>query len=216
MALEKLIILADSGQTVIALFNPNTISIQKTVNWRPAPAPERDVPAAHFTHGDAATLSMDLLFDTYENGTDVRQFTRPVVNLTTVEQHGEIHRPPVCQLFWGLWGLFFEGVLENLRQQFTLFLADGTPVRATLSCTFKEWRSDQDEALRQDRRSADVAKQYTVRQGDTLSSIAAREYKDPALWRPIATANRIDNPRRLATGQILTIPALRKQSGRRK
>jgi len=218
---EKLKILVETGpdtfgQEITALFNPNQITIQKTLNWREVPTAERDVPASQFTHGNPATLSMDLFFDTYEAGADVREHTQQIVFLTTVEQHGNIHRPPICQLLWGQSSVFFQGVLEGLTQRFTLFLADGTPVRATLGCTFKEWRSDEEEAHRQARESVDVAKARTVRRGDTLSGIAAETYNDSTLWRPIAQANGIDNPRVLTTGQALSIPTLRTRSGVRK
>jgi nucleoid-associated protein YgaU len=105
-------------------------------------------------------------------------------------------------------GVIFEGVLENLVQRFTLFLPSGIPVRARLSCTFKEWIASEVEARLQNKQSPDVAKTRTVRRGDTLSSIAAEEYADPALWRPIARANGIVNPRRLQPGQVLAIPVL--------
>lgn len=218
MALEKLKILIevksnplkfDENNPITALFNPNQITIQKTVNWRNVATVERDVPASQFTHGNPATLTVDLFFDTYEAGVDVREHTQQIAYLATVEQHGDIHRPPICQLMWGQAGVFFQGVLQSLNQSFTLFLADGTPVRASLGCTFKEWRSDEEEAKRQNRKSVDVAKTRTVRRGDTVSSIAGDEYNDPALWRPIAEANGIDNPRALTPGRPLTIPALR-------
>jgi nucleoid-associated protein YgaU len=48
-----------------------------------------------------------------------------------------------------------------------------------------------------------------VRRNDTLHSIAAEEYRDPALWRHIAKANGIVNPRDLKPGTVLTIPRLR-------
>ena len=50
---------------------------------------------------------------------------------------------------------------------------------------------------------------WIVRRGDTLSSIANDEYRDPGLWRPIAQANGIFNPRILEPGTQLLIPALR-------
>ncbi len=53
-----------------------------------------------------------------------------------------------------------------------------------------------------------MAKTHTVERGETLSAIAADEYRDPTLWRAIADANRIDNPRQLVAGQVLIIPAL--------
>jgi nucleoid-associated protein YgaU len=45
-------------------------------------------------------------------------------------------------------------------------------------------------------------------QGETLSSIAAKVYENPQIWRPIAIANNIDNPRAIAIGQSLLIPSL--------
>src|SRR5690348_11043328 len=106
LTLEKLKILVedDKGRfsdTVTVLFNPNQVSIQKSSNWRLIPATERDTPAAQFTYGEPATLTVDLLFDTYEDGTDVREYTQKLYQLTTIEKHGELHRPPLVQLQWG-------------------------------------------------------------------------------------------------------------------
>jgi hypothetical protein len=212
MALEKLkILVIEKDKEITALFNPNQITIQKTVNWRNVPTVGSDVTDSQFSHGNPATLTMDLFFDTYETGKDVqKEHTKEIFALTTVEEHGDIHRPPICKLMWGEWEIF-KGILQSLNQRFTLFLADGTPVRATLGCTFKEWRSREEDARRRSTESVDVAKTHTVKLGDTLSSIAGVEYNDPTLWRPIAEANGIDNPRILAPGQTLAIPPIRSQ-----
>jgi len=152
---------------------------------------------------------MELFFDTYEDQTDVRLLTQPVFALTTVQEHGELHRPPLCKLVWGRYDFDdFQWVLNSLTQTFSLFLSDGTPVRANLSCKFRQWRSDEVEMKLLNKQSPDVAKTRTVLRGETLSSIAAQEYNDPALWRPIADANGIDNPRRVQPGQVLSIPRL--------
>lgn len=52
------------------------------------------------------------------------------------------------------------------------------------------------------------AKIWRVKQGDTLKRIAAKEYGNPNLWRRIADANKIDNPRLLKPGMKLVIPPL--------
>jgi nucleoid-associated protein YgaU len=210
---EKLKIRVETGpntfaREIVALFNPNQITVQKEVQWDTVPTAGRDVPEGQFTHGQPAILSMDLFFDTFEDGISVLSRTDEVFHLTTVEQHGDIHRPPICQLSWGL-GVFFQGVLTSLTQRFTLFLSTGVPVRATLSCTFRQWRSGRDEESLQKRESVDVVKQRIVKQGDTLSSIANEEYRDPALWRPIADANELSNPRLLTAGTSLVIPTIR-------
>jgi nucleoid-associated protein YgaU len=216
MALAKLTIIVENGRPIVTLFNPSQITINKTVNWREVPKAERDLSTIQFTNGNPSVLTMDLFFDTYEQGLDVRPLTKQIAALTTIEQHGELHRPPICHLVWGLAGVFFQGVLESLTQRFTLFHANGLPARATLSCTFKEWRSEDEMIRLLNLQSADVAKTRTVRRGDTLSSIAAEEYNDAMLWRPLAEANRINNPRVLTPGQVLVVPVLRPDSGGRR
>jgi nucleoid-associated protein YgaU len=47
-----------------------------------------------------------------------------------------------------------------------------------------------------------------VKEGETISLIAAQEYGDPSLWRIIADENRLEDPRRLAVGSLLVIPPL--------
>jgi LysM repeat protein len=52
------------------------------------------------------------------------------------------------------------------------------------------------------------ARHYTVRPGDTLSSIAQRFYGNPADWPGLYQANRsvLTNPNVLYPGQVLTVP----------
>jgi len=215
MELAKLTILAEAApgeysEPIEALFNPHEINIEQTINWSDQPTSQRDVVNSQHTNADPATLTLELFFDTYEDRSDVRDYTRKVEQLAKVEKHGKMHRPPICKLSWGNAGVFFHGALQSLSQHFTLFLSDGTPVRATLKCTFKQWRSDSEEVRRLDLQSADVEKRHTVRSGDTLSSIATEEYGDPKNWRPIANANRLENPRELQAGHVLRVPSLRR------
>ena len=50
---------------------------------------------------------------------------------------------------------------------------------------------------------------YTVRQGDTLSTIAAHAYHNAAAWPAVWWANRrqVHNPNMIAKGQRLRLPA---------
>jgi nucleoid-associated protein YgaU len=199
----------DEGAAIEALFNPDELSISGSVGWPSQNAAQRDVPESQFTSGER-TLSVKLLFDTYDTPDlpkkDVRQeHTSKIVKLALVD--GEKHRPPVCRLRWG-GNYFFQGVLQRLDQRFTLFMEDGTPVRATITCTFKEWRTNKDDMQQQGLQSADIVKVKVVRRGDTLSAIASEEYLDPRMWRPIAVANDIDDPLSLPVGRAVTVPRL--------
>lgn len=229
MALEKLTILVErSGgnlqfgedRKIVAAFNPSHLKFSRTADWKSQGAALRDVPELQFTGAQPRTLSIDLLFDTYDTDEPagakrkVTELTDEMLKLTTVESHGEKHRPPVCRLRWGSAGVFFQGVLERLDQDFILFMENGTPVRAKLSCSFKEWRTNYDDLNAQKAKSSDVAKVWTVRRGESLASIAAEEYLDPKQWRVIAAANDIDDPLQLVPGRSLVLPAIANDEGR--
>jgi len=214
MALEKLKIYIEerpdkfSSEGFEVHFNPTELKLDKSANWPTVPTAGRDTARSAFTHGVPYSLSVDLFFDTYEKGEDVRFYTDEIVKLATIQ--GDLQRPPRCMMVWGRND--FDGkqwALQSVSQRFTLFLPDGKPARATLGCSFKEWRSSKQEALTVKRSSPDVAKARVILRGETLSSIAAEEYNDPGLWRAIAELNRIHNPRRVAPGQVLAIPPLK-------
>jgi LysM repeat protein len=213
--LQKLRITTDSQGALpfTVLFNPSEYSIEDSSKWEEQ---ERNTekPELQYTGGERKKLSMDLFFDSYEDGQDVRQFTRQIAQL--LEVHTTHNRPPVCTLEWGESSsqppndadFPFVGVLESLKQQFVLFKSNGTPVRARLSVSFKQFRLPEAERKRNPQRASFPAKTYTSVQGDTLSNIAARLWKKPEEWRRIADANQIQNPRQLTPGQVLVIPAI--------
>jgi nucleoid-associated protein YgaU len=223
MALAKLTILVErSGanlqfgedRKIVATFNPSHLKFSRSAGWKSQGAALRDVPELQFTGAQPRTLNVDLLFDTYDTDEPVgskrkvTDLTDEMLKLTTVESHGDKHRPPVCRLRWGSAGVFFQGVLERLDQDYLLFTENGTPVRAKLGCSFKEWRTNYEDLNKQATESSDVTKVWTVRRGQSLASIAAEEYLDPLRWRVIAEANDIDDPLQLVPGHSLVLPAL--------
>jgi Contractile injection system tube protein/LysM domain len=205
----------DTGQQAEALFNPNEYSLNKDNNFAQIAVPGLSSPLLQFVHGNLRTLDMELFFDSYEqhkHGSrvlnqaqdDVRKLTQPVVDLMAITP--ETHAPPIVLFNWG--GLTFKGVLAKVSQRFTMFLDNGIPIRARLTVTFNEFKTASEEAKEVKRQTADFTRVHTVGDGETLSSIAAQLYRDAAKWRPIAIANRLEDPRRLATGLVLSVPSL--------
>lgn len=192
------------GSRIDVLFNPAEYSIQKSNQFAETPLLGLPTPIRQFTSGGAETLTLDLFFDTYEKGEDVRQHTEKVAGLLNIDS--DLHAPPTLKFIWGK--LEFKCVLEQVTKKFTMFLSDGTPVRATLSVTFKEYKTIQEQLSSRPLQSADRTKRRVVKEGDSLWLMAAQEYDDPVLWRPIADKNEIDNPRFLTPGMELTIPPL--------
>ena len=217
------------GSSFYVLYNPETYKLERSTRYSETAGFASNAPSIQFIYGTTETLQMQLFFDTFSAGSevggtkldtakfasnsilpsvekmlDVRDYTSKVYDLMLIEPSK--HVPPLLKLEWS--SLQFEGHLVSCTQNFTKFTESGMPVRATLDCVFKQYIEPGKIAEMEPLGSPDTAKFRTVHQGDTLWSFAAREYGQSGLWREIAAANGIDNPRILDTGDTIEIPAL--------
>ena len=205
MALEKAVISnLDTNDEIEVLFNPKEYVIEKKTPWAEQNVFGMDSPPVQFTIGERKRLSMELFFDTSEEKSDVRSYTGKMEELMVV--NAQEHRPPLLRFSWGT--LSFDCVLEDMVQRYTLFANDGTPLRAIVKVVFKEYATAATQLSNTRRESADHTKRLIVREGESLASLAAREYNDPAKWRVIADANNIDDPENIASGTIVELPSL--------
>jgi nucleoid-associated protein YgaU len=108
------------------------------------------------------------------------------------------------------WGSFstarFTAYVSSLSTSYLLFGTSGVPIRASCQLQLNEipsktkWQNPTSGALTAQRVHRVVA-------GDSLQSLAWREYGNANAWRTIAEANGIDNPAHLPTGTELLLPA---------
>ena len=190
-------------EEIPVLFNPGEYSMEKSNEFANINIPGLESPLLQFVRGGLETLSMDLFFDSYEENKDVREYTDKITDLLNIDP--ALHAPPILRFIWA--SLHFTCVLARAAKRFTMFRSDGIPVRATLGVTFNEYQTattGKEKPLE----SRDRTKRYVLKQGDSLWQIAAKEYGDPAMWRAIAEANEIDNPRVLEIGKEIVIPPL--------
>lgn len=194
------------GQQAKVLFNPAEYSLQKGNQFANTPLPGLSNPIASFVNGDADVLTLDLFFDTYTDrrSSDVREETGKISVLLDIDP--QLHAPPPVRFVWG--PLRFKAVIERLTQRFTMFREDGVPVRATLNVTFREYKTIDDQLNPKPNESSDWTKRRVLAENDRLCLIAAIEYEDPAVWRVIADANDLDNPRLLEPGVEIVLPPL--------
>lgn len=198
----------DTNDKTTVKFNPKEYTFEKSSPWAEHNVQGLDAPAQEWTAGNPMRLAVELFFDVYEekgSARDVRLYTDKIEEMAHVNP--DKHRPPLLLFCWGK-KLQFRCFLTRLSQRFTLFLDDGTPVRAVLNCTFTEFTPPEEQLKGKPRHSPDHTKRRVVKQGDTLSWIAGKEYGNPAEWRIIADANRIEDPMNLTPGSELLIPPL--------
>lgn len=209
MPLKQLTITVEhTGAQFKVLYNPEEYTINKDNNFAVQNIPGLGSPIVQFVNGNQRTLEMELFFDTYDTPTlpkqDVREQTNQVADLMKLDS--DLHAPPVLKI--AMASLQFRAVLSRVSQKFVMFMPDGVPVQARLNCTFIEYVDAVQEAKEANLQTADFSKVHVVAPGETLSAIAGKLYDDPRLWRPIAIANGIADPRRIASGQALRIPSL--------
>jgi nucleoid-associated protein YgaU len=215
MALEKATITNTvTGNVIEVLFNPEEYTVNSAVTYAQSAIPGVSGPLLQFVHGNMATLEMELLLDTQEAHTtgraqnsangDVRVLVKTITDLMTIDS--TTHAPPVLLFTWG--SLTFTCVLARASQKYQMFLPTGIPVRARMQVSFNEFRNIDLEAKEIKRQTADYTKRRVVGQGETLSSISTDLYDDPTMWRPLAIANEIEDPRSLPIGLQLVVPRL--------
>lgn len=211
------IVSVESGERVKCLFNPKEYTFSKQNNWKDQKT-GKNVPQVEFGGGQPASLQMELFFDTYAqfkstgSPKDVRkEYTDKIWKLMIVDPKltdtkNKKGRPPKVIFQWGQTWLF-KAVIASITQKFTMFIHDGTPVRATLNVTFRQVE-DEGALAKQNPTSGGTGGErlWTVNEGDTLGWIAFKEYGDATRWRQIADANRLTRVRRLPAGLVLVIP----------
>jgi predicted Zn-dependent protease len=198
--------------SVSCMFNPKEYTFQKSNSWKEGETPAQNTSELQFSGGKPATLTMQLFFDTYADRIDVRdKYTDAFWDLMIIDESlkdkkNKFGRPPRVLFQWGrTWS--FEAVITSMKQQFTLFLDTGIPVRATIDVTFQQVRDAKQLRPQNPTSGGDGGERiWRVQEGDTLAWIAYREYGDTAKWRLIATVNQLNRVRELVPGTILVIP----------
>ena len=202
------------------LFNPSEFTVERTNQFTEVNVPGLSASTFQFVRGGSRTVTMDIFFDTYEEKADVRLYTDRITGWDSgstfsklpggakglMDIDSDLHAPPVCEFIWGSY--IFPCIIERISKNFTMFLPEGIPVRATLNVTLREYKEYETQLQEAARQSADRTKTWRVKEGERLQSIAAKEYGNPASWRTIAEENGIDNPRIIEPGTELVIPPL--------
>jgi nucleoid-associated protein YgaU len=211
---------ADIDKVITVLFNPTEYSFERTNSFKTTAVPGLGSPLVQFVNGESDHLSMDLFLDDYtdpEGPTSLQQkeqkpLTKRLADLfKLLEIDRDLHAPPPVRFNWG--PMEFVAVIEKLGRKVTMFHPDGTPARATLSVSFKEYRTLRKQLEDPRRESADKSKRRVVVGRERLWFIAAREYDDPNEWIRIAQANDLDDPREIQPGDWLLLPPIENPDG---
>jgi contractile injection system tube protein/LysM domain-containing protein len=191
-------------------FNPKELSFSKSATWsRNAQKGSKNSGVPEFKGPEPCKLALEMFLDSSDTQDD--SVVKTVEKLfsccvPTPESHDQKKpNPPWVIFHWG--GLTsFTGYIHSVTVKYTLFTPGGLPIRGIATVNLEEISKEQ-KGQNPTSGALSTHRVHTVLSGDSLASIAWREYGDPTMWRAIATANRIDDPMRLRAGSSLLVPA---------
>lgn len=96
-------------------------------------------------------------------------------------------------------------VLKSVNVTYTRFTKTGAPSRAKISITLEETH-EREKGTNPTSGTPEPSQVCIVVGGDSLPGIAQRVYGDPSEWRAVAEANGVDDPMRMAAGQVIALP----------
>jgi hypothetical protein len=195
------------SDTIKCGFNPQDYTISKTNLWTYKPNQGEDTPKPEFGGGMPMTYKLSLLLDASLLGPD--KSIKDDANKLMAAMYGNHSAPQFIEFSWGSVTLP-KAAPVSITIRYALFRPNGEPVRAfvDLELAQAEDTSPPGKAQNPTTRAITGLRAHTVRDGDSLPSIAYNAYGDATRWRAIAEANGIDNPLRLRRGSELTIPRL--------
>ena len=136
MSLEKAYLKAVDGKDNINfMFNPREISFEGNVNTSQSPGARNrktGKPKVSYANKNSSKIILNnILFDTYESKIDVvKNYIKKFQD--AIDFHEGQQKPPVFKFMWGSRTYLDFCFIENLSYKLTLFLSDGTPVRAVI------------------------------------------------------------------------------------
>lgn len=220
--LSKATLRVDVGETsrteLRFLYNPTEYTVTKGATWnRPQTRGAKSAGRPEFGGTNPQTVQMEVFFDDWEarEGTiadDIAallEWTKP----TAPSVQRRRPEPPILVFEWGENPALtsFRGYLKTVTAKYTLFDDQGKALRATANITLEEVPT---EAAKQNPTSGGRHgyRSHVMQEGDSLHSVAYREYGDAGLWRALALYNDLDDPLRVPVGARLLVPEVTEAS----
>lgn len=204
---------AADGEAVVFDFNPNTVTISHNSN---TVSSGKDQTIIVSDPNDLGMLSLSLSKLTFD-GRDTIKKCEQLIDWS-IEK-----RPPgadesVKALLPNLtfkWDNFTVRKMTSIKVTLTKvdityerFDTSGNPTRASVTLGLKPVDPETEEKEQQNPTSGGLPGRggHLMAAGDTLPGVALDTYGNPAVWRPLAAANGIDDPLRTRPGSALYLP----------
>ncbi|WP_427162152.1 hypothetical protein ACQFX9_11660 [Aliinostoc sp. HNIBRCY26] len=138
----KLIATEQAAPDIEFMFNPTQLDFSQQINLTKSSGARtgRGLPKVSFAYPEPCILTINnIIFDTYEAGTSVLTHLKKFEKAVNFAEAGTgvDKRPPIYIFTWGD-QQYLRCFVQSLSYSLTLFLPDGTPVRAKVNLTLEE------------------------------------------------------------------------------
>lgn len=203
----------DTDDAIAVQFNPSSLKVA-LANTLKANGRDGGTRAAQFVDKSSSNLTVELIFDTTDDGSDVRQRTKVIAEtfLKPVGSGDQMRAPRRCLFQWGAFE--FLGLLQSFDETLDFFSPEGRPLRASVSLKLTEDRfqfrtREVDQAERATPTlvptGANPAAGPQAQDGEPVTQANTRAGRAQRDWRETALANGVETPR-LPPSADLAVP----------
>jgi phage tail protein X len=194
-------------------FNPSQLTLSRSAHWQATPTPAvRNGVIPEFQGPEPRQMKVEVFLDRSDDpdSNDVMKAVESLLSCCTVTNQSLAAKQPSPPWVIFQWGSFktarFTAYVSSVEASYSLFGTTGMPIRATCQLSLHEIPS-QTEGQNPTSGALTAQRVHRVVAGDSLQSLAWREYGRASAWRAIAEANGIDDPNNLPNGTELMMPA---------
>jgi len=199
--------------TLVCEFNPADLKTSRAATWRTADAKTDRRPDYISSGPQKAELSIFL--DEWSNPAgDVSKTVNKLISWTkpTRESTSDKDRPipPIVEFQWGRSQALanVKWCIDSVSAEYTMFRADGTPIRATCRIALTAFSDSKKTAQNPTSGSQESRRSRVLAEGDSLAALAFREYGEATFWRALALFNGIDDPLDVPSGTRILVPSM--------
>ncbi len=135
----------EKAKEIVFMFNPNELKFSRSINTEQSQGSRTKSGnnKNSFKHPNPYQLTIsNIILDTYEKKTGDRSVLKPLKPFTdamayTKEGKEKDKRPPIYLFTWGA-NVYLRCFIKSCNFRLTMFLPDGTPVRAIIDLTLEQ------------------------------------------------------------------------------
>lgn len=202
-----------TGKPFVAMFNPENISINETLDWDYGNAAGNDGADPTYVRSRPRSFSIDLVLDgTGINNNGAKTPVTAQVLLfraVTSNINGSSHRPNYLIVQYGTF--VCNCSINSSTVTYTMFDFTGTPIRAKISASFTERTPAALGSIQNRLSSPDLTHVVEIKEWDLLPYLTYNVYNDQRYYLQVARANKLKNFRRLQAGSTLVFPPIASQ-----